>query len=332
MAEFSITLQSVVNLASTHTDLMPLSGVGGYTNEPALSLCNDTMSEIFFSQIDWKWNRASAPLFVTALNKQDYIISGAVAFTLGQTSTGASIALASANGITESGNTVTVNTLEPHRFSAGDTVYMSGNTVAAYNSTFTDTGSSTAWSGGWTILTVPTTKSFTFTHASSGLATSGAPGITDFSWLASASMVQMNDTGSPQDGRIIQAVKELSVWSKVANPEKVAVIQDNNDGTLTVRFQYVPGNTVWGVTLVYQKKQPLKTTLSDTWAPIPDHYSALYRQGLLYRMYRYLNSNQQNVEFQKFQVEIQKASGATDREASNIHVVPEYSLVDHGWY
>jgi hypothetical protein len=332
MSDFVNTLQSVANFIATHVDLMPLAGVGGYTNEPFLTIANQAMSDIFLSQIDWKWNRAELPFFVTAVNKQDYTVSGACAFTLGQTSTGASIVLATSNGITESGNTVTVNTLEPHRFNVGDVVYMAGNTVAAYNSTFTDNGNSSTWSGGWTILTTPTTTSFTFTHVTSGLGTSGAPGITDFGWLASASMAQLNDNGSPRDSRPLQTVKELSVWSRTANPEKVAVIQDNGDGTLKVRFQYVPSSTIWAVNLVYQKKPPLKTALTDTWTPIPDHYSAMYRQAVLASAYRYLGSPKETTEYQKMQFEIQKASGATDREASEVHVVPAESLMDNGWY
>jgi hypothetical protein len=327
----TISLQSVANFVSTHVDLMPVAGVGGYTSEPFLSIANSAISEILLSQIDWQFNRIEMPFFVTAQNKQDYIISGAAAFTLGQTSTGASIALASNSGITESGNTVTVNTLEPHRFNVGDVVYMSGNTVSAYNSTFTDNGSSTSWSGGWTILSTPTTKSFTFTHASSGLSTSGALGITDFGWLASATMIELNNTSSPPNSRILQALKELQVWSKVANPEKVAVIKDNGDGTLKVRFQYCPGSTIWAVNLVYQATPPIKASLTDTWSPIPDSYSSLIRQAAIYASYRYLGNPKETTEFQKFQALLQKASGADDRAESDIHVVPEFSLMDDGY-
>lgn len=330
---YTITLQSVVNFASTHADLLPLAGVGGYTDEPALSICNHVLSDLLFSQIDFKFNRVAAPMMVTAINKQDYIIAGAVAFTLGTTSTGAHIGLASNSAISESGTTVTVTTLEPHRFAVGDTVYMSGNTVAAYNSTLTNDGNSALWSGGWSVVTVPTTKTFTFTHASSGLAVSGAPGITDYGWLSSANMVNMNDTSPTLDIRLLQAERELTAWSKAANPEKVCVLKDNGDGTLTVRFWYVPSTTVWGVYLIYQAKPPLKTSLADNWSPFPDHYSSLIRQAVLAQMYRYLNSPQQNVEFQKLQMEIGKASGAEEREQTDTHLVPEEGLLDVGsWF
>jgi len=334
---YTVTLQNRVNLASTHVDLQPLSGVGGYTNEPALSLCNDALAELLLSEIDWKFNRIEAPLMVTASNRQDYLVAGACAFTLGGNPQGAQIGLASNNAITESGTTVTVNFLEPCRFAVGDTMYMTGNTVAAYNSSFTDDGTSSSWSGGWVLLTVSADKkSVTFTHASSGLANSGAPGITDFGWLTSATMVSMSDTSSPQDTKIITAVKELQPWSKVANPEKVCVLKDNGDGTLKVRFWWVPGSTLWGVRLVYQAKAPLKVALTDNWAPFPDNYSSVYTQALLYRMYRYLDSSgaKTQSEYQKLQQEIARANGATDREQTDVHVCPEESFLDSygsGW-
>jgi hypothetical protein len=333
------TLQSVVNLASTHADLLPLAGVGGYTNEPALSLCNDALSDLLFSEIDWKFNRVEMPMMVTAQNKQDYLVAGAVAFTLGSTSTGAHIGLSTTPAITVATAVVTVNTLEAHRFNVGDTVYLNGVTMTTgtsskYNSVFTDNGSTSTWSNGWVIASTPTTTSFTFaaTSGQSNADAGGAPGITDFGWLASASLKQLNDTSSPQDGRIIQAVKELAVWQRVANPEKVCVLKDNGDGTLKIRFWYTPGSVIWIANLVYQAKAPLKTSLANDWSPFPDHYSAVYRQALLARMYRYLNSSQQTVEFQKLQAEIAKANGAEDRETTDVHLVPEDSLgVSDNW-
>lgn len=332
MSNSTITLQQVINLASTHTDLMPLAGVGGYTDEPALSLCNDALSELLIFPYDWKFNRIEMPMLVTAPNRQDYQFGGATAFTLGSTSSGVGIGLATNNAVSESGTTVTVNTLEAHRFSVGDTVYMTGNTVAAYNSTFTDSGSSSTWSGGWTITAVPNPTSFTFTHASSGLATSGAPGITDFGWLSSASVVEMNNNSSPQNVRQLDTVKELPVWGRVANPEQVSVVKDNGDGTLKVRFYQVPGSTIWGAKLVYQAKAPLKTALSNTWAPFPDEYSFVFRQALLYRMYRYLNSPRADSEYQKLQQEIQRSLAGADREMTDVHVVPNEPLIELDWF
>lgn len=331
MSNSTLTLTNTLNFARTHADLAPLSGVGGYTNEPALSMCNDAISELLIFPYDWKFNRVEMPMLVTTPNKQDYQFAGATAFTLGSNSSGAAIDLASNSAITESGTTVTVNTLEPHRFIVNNTVYMDGNTDDAYNSTLTDNGSSASWSGGWTITAVPSPTSFQFTHTSSGLATSGAPGITDFGWLSSAAMVEMNNTSSPQNIRQLDTVKELPLWGRVATPEKVCVLKDNGDGTLKIRFYMVPGSTIWGARLNYQAKAPLKTALTDTWAPFPDEYSFVYRQALMYRMYRYLNNPRADSEYQKLQQDIQRSLAGADREMTDVHVVPAEPLMD-GWW
>ena len=329
----TISLQSVINLCSTHVDLLPLSGVGGYTNEPALSLCNDALSEIISAEHDWKWNEvelgATVQPLVTASNKQDYLFAGASAFTLGSTSTGAPIGLSSNNAITVATGVVTVSTLEPHRFNVGDTVYMLGvtmstGTTSKYNSVFTDNGSTTTYSGGWVITAVTSTSfSFAATSGQNNADAGGAPGISDFGWLSGATMSVINNNSSPQDTKHIETVRKLPVWSKVGDPEKVSVQQDLTTGVIKVRFYYVPGTTIFAVNLIYQKQAPVKTALTNTWAPIPDHLSAMYRQALIYRMYRYLNSPQQNAEYQKLQQEINKAKGFDNNETSNVYMTPE---------
>ncbi len=65
-----------------------------------------------------------------------------------------------APGLSESGNTVTVRTAAAHNRSVGDIVVISGAGIAAYNGTFT-------------ITSVPTPRSFTYTNATAGLANSG---------------------------------------------------------------------------------------------------------------------------------------------------------------
>lgn len=322
------TLQTTTNLCRTHVSLMPLAGVGGFTSEPALSLCNTTLQELLAQPYAWKFNRIEMPMLVTYPNRQDYTFAGATAFTLGSTSRGAAIGLATSNAVSESGTTVTVTTLQPHGFTVGDTVYMTGNTVAAYNSTFTQNENSSTWSGGWTILTIPTTTSFTFTHASSGLATSGAPGITDLGWLESATMVEINSNSSVQNTRVLKAAQELQPGWRVANPEKVCVLKDNGDGTLKIRFEHIPGATIWGVNLVYQAKCPLKTDLTQTWAPFPDEYGFVFRQMFLACCFRYINDARQVVEFQKAEQMIIKALGRGDAEATEVHIIPTMSLLD----
>jgi hypothetical protein len=156
MGASTIPLQKTVNFCSTHADLLPLANVGGFTNEPALTLCNEAISELISDPNDWVFNRVEMPPLFTCANKQDYLFAGACAFTLnvnpvnGATqsspSQGWAIDLASNSAITVASGTVTVKTLETHRFVVGQIVYLTGvvmttGTTANYNSTFTDNGS-----------------------------------------------------------------------------------------------------------------------------------------------------------------------------------------------
>ena len=68
-------------------------------------------------------------------------------------------AIAVTNGATESGNTVTITTTEPHSFVIGQSVKVSGVTVGGYNGTFT--------------ITSITPTTFTYTDSATGLANSG---------------------------------------------------------------------------------------------------------------------------------------------------------------
>jgi hypothetical protein len=336
----TITLQQVANTCSTMADLMPLCGVGGYVNEPFLSLANDAISDLISDENDWTFNRVEAPSLFTGPNRQDYLFAGASAFTLGSTSQGWAIGLATMPAITNSGpsnnGTVTVNTLEVHRFKVGDVVYMTGvimttGSTAAYNSTFTDNGSVSQWNGGWPITAV-TSNSFTFNGTTGMLANDagGAPGISNFGYATSASMQEVNNNSSPPNQWSLTVKRELAVSSRLFTPEKVAVMVDYGTGILKIRLLFVPSTVIYAVNIIFQARAPLKVSLSDTWAPFPDQFSALYRQAVLARMYRYLNSPQAQVEHAKLLDEIKKIQSADDATLTDVSLIPESSLMDSG--
>lgn len=327
----TITLQNIVNLASTFIELLPITGIGGFTNEPALSICNDVLAELLAAPYDWKWNRAEMPLFVTSTYKQDYLFAGACAFTLGSTAQGWAIDLTTNSGLTQAGGVVTVKTLETHQFAVGDVVYLTGCTLAngnpsAYNAVLTQTSSSSVWSAGRTITGVTAT---TFTFAGVTAETSGAAGISDFGWLCNGTQVAMLDTSPLREIRQIETVFELTLTSRsaVTAPEKVCVLQDLGTGVLKLRLREVPAQTPWGLNLVYQKRAPLKTDLTKLWDPIPDNFSYVYRQGFLSHAYRAVNSSRAEKEDLKFQRQIAKALSQGDNEADDIHVYPEAGLM-----
>ena len=357
MALSNIKLSATVNYVTTHTDLLPLIGVGGITDEPGLSICNEAASEIINDENDWKWNSVElcSPIGLTQgtgqpliiyQSKQDYLFAGASAFTMsinsssqstGVQSSGASIDLASNSGVTVSGGVVTVKTLEPHRFAVGNTVFLFGltfttGTASKYNSTFTDDGNKTTWAGGY-VLTAVTSTSFSFAAASgqNNNDVGGAPGITNFGWLTAASMMELNNQSSPMNIRHLKAVRNLPAWSKLADPEQVAVMKDFGTGVLLIRFMYAPAAVTWIVNLIYQKESVPYTSLNQTWG-IPDNLVALINQAVMYRAMRYIRSPRADNEYKIFQALLQKQLGSDQSEESNVYLEPMESLVDYGPY
>lgn len=333
----TLSIQNIINVCSQFTELIPLVGVGGVANEPALTIANECMSELLGEKFPWRCNRKEMPSFFTMRNQQDYKFAGAAAFGLNDAQ-GVSIGLASNSAITESSFTVTVNTLDPHNFKVGDPFFMTGNTVAAYNSTFTQSPDSSAWSGGWTIASTPTTTSFTFLHASSGLSASGAPGITDYGWLESGSLIDPASGNTPQNTKVVDTVRQLQPNSLVQNPEKICVIQDLQTGVIRLRFNG-PVAQRWQGNLVYQAKPILKTALTGAsvgdWSPFPDELAYVYRQMFLAQAFRFANSPRSEIEYQKAQANIMRGLGSDDRENSAEFLVPTTPLVNStygsGW-
>lgn len=84
MPNSTTTLASIVAQAKTYPDLADLvqSPAAGSTLIPALTIANDTMTEMIQQNANWKWNRMNAglqfPYFYTNGFQQDYALPGLV--------------------------------------------------------------------------------------------------------------------------------------------------------------------------------------------------------------------------------------------------------------
>jgi hypothetical protein len=83
MANSTTTLASVVAYAKSFPDIadVVVQNVGGNSLQPALTIANDTMTEIIAQNFNWKFNRFSPPsfpVFYTNGFQQDYAIPGLV--------------------------------------------------------------------------------------------------------------------------------------------------------------------------------------------------------------------------------------------------------------
>jgi hypothetical protein len=184
------TVQEIMDWCSWYTSLQNYFRVGGQNNEPAMTICNTMVQALLSRSMSWKFNRkvldsTNGAFLVTRYGVQDYRHAGACAFVLqlgGSTSApggGVGIdmtytpARGGLAGITVTGGIATVQTLDPHPFQPGSTVFLSGAMDSVFNSVFTFSAlnRTSAWTGGFTILTVPDQFHFTFTAPANTVAT-----------------------------------------------------------------------------------------------------------------------------------------------------------------
>jgi hypothetical protein len=340
----TITVQSIINYTRVHVALKNLLGVGGFSNEPGMSIANDVLQFLLAKPFSWKFNRKDLPFFVTQPFTQDYFFAGAGAFTLSPLVTtgtanvgggGVGVDLALNNGITQSGSTVTVNCLQRHNFTAGQTVYFnnvvdqSGALVSALNAVLTvDTNAVTAiWSGGFTITAV-TATTFQFTLAAP-ISTCGAPGINDFGWLEAAALTDFSNTAVPQPTGPIEAADRITPTSLVGEPAKVAAYKDLGTGVMVFRVDPAAGTYNMAVNLTYQARARVLVNPQDKWSPWPDNLAYVLRSG--FKAYAYDLSDRSESEkmrqMQKFMMDAQSAKEYEDSEESNLGFAPRTPLM-----
>ena len=131
---------------------------------------------------------------------------------------------------------VTVQTLQQHPFVVGQTVFMTGNTVAAYNSawTYQPQAQTSSWTGGWVITAVPDAFHFQFQATFGQSVPSGAPGITNWGWGESAYLFDIKSGSFPQPTWKIELVDRLTTSYFCSDPSQVAMVQDLANGVLKV--------------------------------------------------------------------------------------------------
>jgi hypothetical protein len=342
----TITVQNVIDAVRTQNALRKLLGVGGIANEPGLSIANNVLQFLFAKPYAWKFNRKFMPFFVTQPFIQDYYFAGACAFTLssvvsnGTAATvgggGVGIDLASSSAITQSGQVVTVNCLQPHNYVAGQTVYFnnvvdgSGALIAAVNAVLTvDTNALLSnWTNGFTITALPTRTSFQFSLATA-INACGAPGINDFGWLESAGLTDISNTSVPQPTGPIRAVDRITSTSKVGETAKVCMLQDLGTGVLVFRVDPAADPYSMAVNLAYQMRAPRLKAPSTTWAPWPDNLSFAIYSGV--KAYAYDNSDKPESTkmkwMQKFEIDAQKAAAYEDSEESEMGFAPTMGIM-----
>lgn len=107
-------------------------------------------------------------------------------------------------------------------------------------------------------------------------------------------------TRSGATSEIVNTIGILGSGSEQGTPNNITAQIDNNAGTITFRLLPVP-DQVYNVNVIFQKRIPsLISSMSNTWTPIPDHFSLIYQYGFLSLMMAYLDDPRWTLMTQKF--------------------------------
>lgn len=224
----ALQLQGVVNWARTQSKMIPIVGVGGFSNEPALSICNNVLQEMLAPPFNWKWNRVDAVPFLTADYTQDYLAD--------------------------------------------------------------------------------------------------ATDVSNIGWLESAVCEYADDSQDNPNRYPLTVVRDLAITSDYGDPVKIA-FKYNADFSISYRLWPKPTGANFKIYPVYQVKCPVKTALTQTWAPIPDQLGYVLRQGFLAMAFRHAKDQREIPEYQIFQAMIQKALGKSDAENTDSAFYPERPIL-----
>jgi hypothetical protein len=104
--------------------------------------------------------------------------------------------------------------------------------------------------------------------------------ISTFGWLEKATLVNASPAANQPPNFELEIFKILSKDGQQNRPQKIALLADNGVGAITFRLFPVPDG-VYSVDLDIQNAPLLASSLTSTWAPIPDKLAFLYERGMV---------------------------------------------------
>lgn len=281
----TITLAGSLNWVTAFVGYRPLNI--GTNNEPAITSANIVKQIILSPPFVWNWNRDQSISFLTTAGIQDYAQSAA---TFGFIEKASFIPGASITATSLTSNIATFTAA--NSFTAGDYVTTTGctNSGTTFNVTYQP------------ILTASATQfTVAITHANVG-------SVAESAGVAISGVAQ----------EITNMANVLGKGTEQGPPNALAPQIDNNSGTITFRILPIPDKT-YQISIVQQKRIPaLISATTDTWTPIPDHYSYIYQYGLAALLMAYDNNPMAQSFNQKFVAQLLGAAEGLSESQRNI--------------
>lgn len=330
----TITIQQVANSIRAYPDLTPLLGTAGWTQEPALSIANDTMQQFLAQSLNWKFNRAIVPTFLTCALQQDYPTNVS---NLGWLEQGWRIDINNTLAGGNSNGPKPVFALETVRDLAQTSYQANPFNASWIPNSLAVTGTwyaSTEYQCGYQQALTPSTPIQSFYDANGNLLflNSNALGLT----LQSPGFT--GGAAIPQPGFGLSGTVQPLL---PANSAPGTTVTDNqltwtvaNPNGYAIRLAPLPAvsGLTWLIFAVYQMKPPILTSLSNTIAPIPDEFGYLFRQGFLAMCYEHAGNRLAGESYEKWHEALMIALRSSDREREDAVLYPSESLMGGGPY
>jgi len=330
----TVTLQTVVDYARTMPELNPVLAVGGFSQQPALTIATDTMIAMLSPSMNWKFNRQTVFPFYTNSWQQDYA---------GYANNGGNYSVAPVTiGWLEHAFMIDINntalppplwTLEVVRDlertswqtgRIGQIAWLPNDQLTygtwAPNSTYTQI-LGTPSNPGNPLTQIQDSTYGNFWIVSNNLNATVTTGPTYPTFLANPSFPTFANpniaASTVTDGTV--------VWAAV-NPKGVGFRVSPLPPQSGLYYQVNP---------IAQMRPPAFTSMTQVLNPIPDDYASYFRQGFIAHAYRH--SPDKNIrakfkdEFALWQAAMMEASSKSMREKENASFYPSESLMSNGY-
>lgn len=329
----SLTVQEVVNWAKTYPECTPVLGTSGFTQQPALHIANDVMQKILAQGMNWKWNRAYVPAFLTVALQQDYPTQ------ITDLSWLEICRMIDINNSTNNGNTAPkpMFTLETVR-----DLPLTSTQANPFNICFVPNYLATfgTWQPNYNVLCgygqsmtpIQAIQSFVDANGNILYIDSTVLGLN----LQSAGYVNGPvPLPTPNPYGTTGTVQPVL---PPATPAGVTVMDGTVQWTVApangycIRVSPLPplSGLCWLIWPVYQRKAPVLTTLQQTISPIPQEYSYLFKSGFLAYVYDHAGSKKAPMQYAKWEEQIMTALKAGDREEQAETMYPSTGLMGGG--
>lgn len=331
----TLTVQKVGDQFRVYPELIPLLGVPGLTREPAITIANDVMQKMLAQNMDWKWNRAYVPTFLTVALQQDYVTS---VTDLGWLEQGWRIDI---NNSTNNGNLAPkpIFTMEAVR-----DLIQTSSPNNPFNLSFIP--NSLAFLGTWTANTAigcgygvaqtPISPIQQFMDVNGNIlyinSNSLGLGINSPGFTGTPITLPPGNPYGITGGVKPSAPPNSAAGTLVTDNTVTWTVADPNG--YAIRLVPLPAQSglTWLVAPVYQKKPPIISSLTQTIAPIPDEYGYLFRQGFLAMLYDHAGSKKAQDAYMKWEEALFIALKGADREREQAVMYPGESIMgDSGW-